>query len=144
MLLSLSFFVFQALRLVHSGVDTQALFPQVIKYVASTDVLTKKLACWFVQKHGENSELLLLGVNSLVKDCQDPSPMTRGLALRTLTSLPQRSLLDYMVQPTLRGLTDSSAYVRRVAVVACVKIHHMDCEFVNGPWYHRPTLFHDP
>ncbi|ELT93324.1 hypothetical protein CAPTEDRAFT_93945 [Capitella teleta] len=123
--------VFQIQTLTNSGTDTKALFPAVVKHLASTDLLTKKLTAWFVCQHGDQSDLILLAINSLVIDCKDPNPMVRGLALRSLSSLPQGNLIEYWLNPLLLSLQDSSAYVRRVAVVACSKLHQLDPSYVQ-------------
>ena len=111
--------------------DAKQLFPQVVKFLASNDIVVKKLATWFVSQHSNEKELVLLAINTLVKDCSDANPMTRGLALRTLTSLPDPSLLQYSIQPILDGLKDRSAYVRRNAITGCLKIHYISPETIN-------------
>lgn len=122
---------FQVQMMTNCGSDTQCLFPAVVKHLASSDLLTKKLACWFIAQHADQSDLILLAMNSLIKDCQDANPMTRGLALRTLSQLPQQNLTEYWAQPLMNGLKDVSAYVRRVAVNACAKIHALDPSFIQ-------------
>ena len=69
--------------------DAKQLFPQVVKFLASNDMVVKKLVTWFVNQHSNEKELVLLAINTLVKDCADANPMTRGLALRTLTFSPR-------------------------------------------------------
>jgi AP-4 complex subunit beta-1 len=124
-------FYFQVQTLSNAGINTKELFPAVVKHLASSDLLTKKLAAWFVCQHGDQPDLILLAINCLVKDCSDANPMVRGLALRSLSSLPQPSLVEYWVSPLLQGLQDSSAYVRRVAVGACSKINHLDPTYIQ-------------
>ena len=104
------------------GPGHRLLFPHVVKLLASSDLITKKLAAWYIAQTTQQEDLLLLAVNTLLKDCIDPNPMVRGLALRTLCGLPQTDLLQYAIQPVSDGLKDRSAYVRRVAVTGCIKI----------------------
>ena len=111
--------------------DAKQLFPQVVKFLASNDIVVKKLATWFVSQHSNEKDLVLLAINTLVKDCYDANPMTRGLALRTLTSLPDPSLLQYSIQPILDGFKDRSAYVRRNAITACLKVHHISPSVIS-------------
>ncbi len=55
---------------------------------ATTNLVQKKLVYLYLTMYAEsNSELVLLTVNTLHKDCQDSNPVIRGLALRALTSL---------------------------------------------------------
>ena len=120
------------LLLTSGGTDTHALFPHMVKLLASSDMLIKKHACWFVLQHKDEQELILLAINSLVKDCEDPNPMVRGLALRVLSSLPQPSLSDNIIPPVIRALKDISPYVRRVAATACSKIFCLNQEIAES------------
>lgn len=119
----------QVLSLTSQGANTEKLLPHVVKLLPSTDMMVKKLACWFVTQH-PNEQLTLLAVNTLLKDCEDPSPMIRGLALRTLSNIPLTSVSIYTVTQIDRAMKDSSAYVRRTAVMACIKIHQVSPELI--------------
>lgn len=93
--------------------------------MASNDLLVKKLACWFLSQHCNDETTVLLAINTLLKDCRDANPMVRGLALRTLTGLPHRQLLQYSLPAVIQGLQDNSAYVRRIAVAAVPALHKL-------------------
>lgn len=55
---------------------------------ATTDLVQKKLVYLYLGNYAEsNSEVALLTVNTLQKDCQDRNPVVRGLALRSMCSL---------------------------------------------------------
>lgn len=41
-------------------------------------------------------------------------------------------LVEYIVEPLLTGLGDKSSYVRRCAVMGCVKLYHLIPDFVEG------------
>lgn len=41
-------------------------------------------------------------------------------------------LVEYIVEPLVAGLGDNSSYVRRSAVMGCVKLYHLDPDFVEG------------
>lgn len=117
------FLYLQITVLSNSGTDTSEAFPAVAKLLASNDFIIKKLAYWFVSDNADNTDLILLIINTLLKDCEDPNPMMRGLALKTLTNLPVATVLDYCIQPITRSLGDKSAFVRRASVVATVRVH---------------------
>ncbi len=57
--------------------------------------------------------------------------MIRGLALRALTSLRLRSILEYVVAPLRGALNDSSGYVRQAAVMGVLKVHHLSPETIK-------------
>ena len=48
--------------------------------------------------------------------------MIRGLALRSLCNLRLESVLEYIEQPIKKSLSDISAYVRKTAVMAILKV----------------------
>ena len=51
-----------------------------------------------------NPELALLAINTLQKDCRDEDPMTRGLALRSFTSLRLPNTIEYLPGVIKAGL----------------------------------------
>lgn len=57
--------------------------------------------------------------------------MIRGLALRALTSLRLRSILEYVVAPLRGALNDSSGYVRQAAVMGVLKVFHLSPETIK-------------
>lgn len=57
--------------------------------------------------------------------------MIRGLALRSMTSLRLRSILEYVIQPLKSGLNDSSGYVRQAAVVGVLKVFHLSPDLIK-------------
>ena len=57
--------------------------------------------------------------------------MTRSVALKVLSQLTHNDLTEYSIQAVLRGLHDKSCHVRRVAVLACAKVHKLQPEFVK-------------
>ena len=71
-----------------------------------------------------NPDLSLLAINTLQKDCRDDDPMTRGLALRSFTSLRLPNIVEYLPGVIQAGLRDQSPYVRKTAVLSCLKMHN--------------------
>lgn len=114
------------------GIDMSKLFSEMIMAGATTELVQKKLVYLFLCNYAEsNSELSLLTVNTLVKDTQDRNPMIRGLALRSMCSLRVPDLLEYLREPLMAGLHDRSPYVRRTAVMGCLKVFYMAPEFLS-------------
>ena len=50
----------------------------------------------------------------------------------SLLSCRLPDLVEYIVEPLLAGLQDLSSYVRRSAVMGCVKLYHLIPDFVEG------------
>ncbi|XP_076467040.1 AP-4 complex subunit beta-1-like [Babylonia areolata] len=69
--------------------------------------------------------MVLLAINSLCQDADESNPLFRGLALKTLASLQQECITEHLERIIGAALSDKSAYVRRAAVFACVKLHQM-------------------
>lgn len=75
-------------RVMSQGVDVSGLFTEMVKACATVDIVQKKLVYVFLCSYATlNPELSLLVINTLRKDCQDPNPMVRSLALRNMTNL---------------------------------------------------------
>ena len=56
--------------------------------MASPNLVQKKLVYLYLSNYAQtNSEVALLTVNTMQKDCQDRNPVVRGLALRSMCSL---------------------------------------------------------
>lgn len=113
---------FQVLELHTQGADIRKILSEVAKSVTTNDVVVKKLSCIILQKYAVKiPDLSLLVINTFRKDCQDSNPAIRALAIRSLCSFPNAS--DVSEDAVNTGLQDDSAYVRRAAVIACMKLH---------------------
>lgn len=111
------------------GVDTSAVFTEMILSCVTKDLVQKKMVYLYLCAMSEaNHELAILVINTLQKDCKDESPLVRGLALRSLASLRLPQLADYLV-PTLKiCLTDTAPYVRKTAILATLKLFRVSPE----------------
>ncbi|XP_068589438.1 AP-4 complex subunit beta-1 isoform X2 [Cebidichthys violaceus] len=118
--------ILKVIRAMSQGVDVSGLFSEMVKACATVDIVQKKLVYVFLCSYATlNPELSLLVINTLRKDCQDPNPMVRSLALRNMTNLRLPSLVEYVEQPLTAGLRDRAACVRRVAVLGWAKLHNL-------------------
>jgi len=95
------------------------------------DLVQKKMVYLYLVNYAEsNSELAILAVNTLQKDCRDDDPMIRGLALRSLCSLNLLSMVEYLAPEIKKGLEDVNGYVRKTAAIGCVKLFHLSRQVV--------------
>ncbi|KAM4562386.1 AP-4 complex subunit beta-1 isoform 1-T2 [Odontesthes bonariensis] len=118
--------ILKVIRAMSQGVNVSGLFSEMVKACATVDVVQKKLVYVFLCSYATlNPDLSLLVINTLRKDCQDPNPMVRSLALRNMTNLRLPSLVEYVEQPLTAGLRDRAACVRRVAVLGWAKLHNL-------------------
>lgn len=115
------------------GIDVSALFRDMIMATNTKDLVQKKLVYQYLCHYAtSNQELSLLAVNTLLKDCRDSSPMVRGLALRSLCSLRLPSLIEYLLPQIQAGLLDTQAYVRKTAVMGCLKLFCISPKTIRG------------
>ncbi|KAF9186734.1 AP-4 complex subunit beta-1 [Haplosporangium sp. Z 11] len=118
-------------ELMGQGFDVSSLFPTMVSSASTRDITVKKAAYAFLSKYGHlNEELCFLSINTLHQDCADLDPIVRSLALRTLCSLGQKSVLRFMLQPLNKGLQDKNAHVRKTAAMACISLFELDSAFV--------------
>jgi len=118
--------MFQALSTSTGTNLTLQLLPSAAKLLASTDLVTKKLASWYVARHSSAySDISVLAVNTLVTDTHDPNPVVRSLAIRTLARIQLPELAEHSINAVNSGLKDSDAVVRRAAVLAGIQIFKM-------------------
>ncbi|XP_067863404.1 AP-4 complex subunit beta-1 isoform X1 [Heptranchias perlo] len=118
--------VLKVIRFMTQGLDVSALFMEMVKASATVDIVQKKLVYLYMCTYAAlKPNLALLAINTLRKDCTDPNPMVRGLALRSMCSLRMPGISEYIQQPILNGLRDKASYVRRAAVLGCAKMQNL-------------------
>mmetsp|Transcript_122521 Transcript_122521/g.357768 ORF Transcript_122521/g.357768 Transcript_122521/m.357768 type:complete len:838 (-) Transcript_122521:218-2731(-) len=108
------------------GIDVSPLFSEMVMASATSDLVQKKMVYLYLVNYAEsNSELAILAVNTLQKDCRDDDPMIRGLALRSLCSLNLLNMVEYLQPAVQRALEDINGYVRKTAVIGVLKVFHI-------------------
>jgi AP-4 complex subunit beta-1 len=81
----------------------------------------------------QNPSLAVMAINTFLKDCKHPSdPRIRGLALRNLCSLRFSGSFEYLMPAILEALKDHDAYVRKTAVMGCIKVHFLNPEALRS------------
>ncbi|XP_028849309.1 AP-4 complex subunit beta-1 isoform X2 [Denticeps clupeoides] len=119
-------YIFRVIRSMTQGLDVSALFMEMVKASATVDIVQKKLVYLYMCTYASlKPDLVLLAINTLRKDCADPNPMVRGLALRNMCNLRMPGITEYIQQPIMTGLRDKAPYVRRVAVLGCAKMQRL-------------------
>ena len=113
------------------GIDMSPLFSEMIMATATKDLVQKKMAYLYLSNYAElQSDLALLVINTLLKDASDEDTMVRGLALRCICSLHVNNILEYIVDPVMKGLKDQSPYVRKTAVLCTLRLRDLSPEVV--------------
>jgi len=71
-------------------------------------------------------DLCILAVNTFVQDAEDPNPLIRALAIRTMGCIRVDKMVDYMEEPLRKTLRDESPYVRKTAAICVAKLFDLN------------------
>jgi AP-1 complex subunit beta-1 len=117
------------------AIDVSGLFPDVLKNMQTDDLEQKKLVYLYLMNYAKTQpELVILAVNTFVKDTDDPNPLVRALAIRTMGCLRAEKIIDYLCDPLQKCLRDENPYVRKTAALCVAKLYDLKPELVieNG------------
>ncbi|KAF9129810.1 beta-adaptin [Mortierella sp. 14UC] len=111
------------------GKDVSSLFPQVVKNMQTEDVEMKKLVYLYLMNYAKsNPDLVILAVNTFVKDTDHVNPLIRALAIRTMGCIRVDKILDHICEPLRKCLQDDNPYVRKTAAIGVAKLWDLDQE----------------
>ncbi|KAJ2851254.1 beta-adaptin [Coemansia brasiliensis] len=111
------------------GKDVSGLFTDVLKNMHTDDLEIKKLIYLYLINYAKTQpDLVILAINTFVKDAEDSNPLIRALAIRTMGCLHVQEVLDYLSDPLRKCLRDSSPYVRKTAVMCVAKVYDLNRE----------------
>ncbi|CAE6505158.1 unnamed protein product [Rhizoctonia solani] len=99
------------------------------------DLEQKKLVYLYLMNYAKSQpELVILAVNTFVKDSNDPNPLVRALAIRTMGCLRAEKIIDYLSDPLHKALKDQDPYVRKTAALCVAKLYELKPELAidNG------------
>lgn len=109
------------------GKDVSQLFPDVLKNIATGDLDQKKLVYLYLMNYAKSHpDLCILAVNTFVQDSEDPNPLIRALAIRTMGCVRVDKMVDYMAEPLRKTLSDESPYTRKTAAIAVAKLFDLN------------------
>ncbi|KAG0055661.1 beta-adaptin [Gryganskiella cystojenkinii] len=111
------------------GKDVSSLFPQVVKNMQTEDLEMKKLVYLYLMNYAKsNPDLVILAVNTFVRDTDHLNPLIRALAIRTMGCIRVDKILDHVCEPLKKCLQDDNPYVRKTAALAVAKLWDLDQE----------------
>jgi len=114
------------------GKDVSMLFTDVLNCVQTGNIELKKLVYLYLINYAKSQpELTLLAVNTFVKDANDPNPLIRALAVRTMGCIRVDRITEYLCEPLGRALRDEDPYVRKTAAVCVAKLYDIAPELVQ-------------
>lgn len=65
------------------------------------------------------------------QDCEDPNPLIRALAVRTMGCIRVDKITEYLCEPLRKCLKDEDPYVRKTAAVCVAKLHDINAQLVE-------------
>lgn len=114
------------------GKDVSMLFPHVVNCMQTEDLELKKLVYLYLINYAKTQpDLAIMAVNTFVKDSQDPNPLIRALAVRTMGCIRVDKITEYLCDPLQRCLKDDDPYVRKTAAVCVAKLFDINPELVE-------------
>lgn len=66
-----------------------------------------------------------------LQDCEDPNPLIRALAVRTMGCIRVDKITEYLCEPLRKCLKDEDPYVRKTAAVCVAKLHDINAQLVE-------------
>lgn len=114
------------------GKDVSALFPDVVNCMQTDNLELKKLVYLYLMNYAKNQpDMAIMAVNTFVRDCEDPNPLIRALAVRTMGCIRVDKITEYLCQPLRKCLRDEDPYVRKTAAVCVAKLHDINGTLVE-------------
>ncbi|KAJ8611669.1 hypothetical protein CTAYLR_007894 [Chrysophaeum taylorii] len=113
------------------GKDVSALFTDVVNCIQTENIELKKLVYLYLINYAKTQpDTALLAVNTFVKDANDPNPLVRALAIRTMGCIRVERITEYLCEPLARCLKDDDPYVRKTAAMCVAKLYDISAELV--------------
>mmetsp|Transcript_16780 Transcript_16780/g.42133 ORF Transcript_16780/g.42133 Transcript_16780/m.42133 type:complete len:803 (-) Transcript_16780:1313-3721(-) len=114
------------------GKDVSMLFPDVVNCMQTPNIELKKLVYLYLINYAKSQpDLAIMAVNTFVMDSQDPNPLLRSLAIRTMGCIRVEKITEYMCEPLRRCMKDEDPYVRKTAAICVAKLYDLSPELVE-------------
>uniref|UniRef100_A0A2K6A8X1 AP complex subunit beta n=1 Tax=Mandrillus leucophaeus TaxID=9568 RepID=A0A2K6A8X1_MANLE len=104
----------------------------VVNCMQTDNLELKKLVYLYLMNYAKSQpDMAIMAVNSFVKDCEDPNPLIRALAVRTMGCIRVDKITEYLCEPLRKCLKDEDPYVRKTAAVCVAKLHDINAQMVE-------------
>ncbi|RSH79260.1 uncharacterized protein EHS24_001300 [Apiotrichum porosum] len=109
------------------GNDMSPLFPDMVQCMQIQVLEIKKMVYLYLVNYGRSRpEDVAHALGGFLSDCADRNPLIRGLAIRTMSSIPLPNVIQSLVDPLRHALEDQDPYVRKTAAIAVAKLYASD------------------
>lgn len=106
------------------GIDVSTLFAEMVKASSIDDVVSKKMIYHYLTANSkDNQQMVIMTINTFLRDCKSHNGKVRGLALRSLCTLKFDGVAQYTQGAISEGLDDIDPYVKKTAIIGCIKMY---------------------
>uniref|UniRef100_A0A8C9BP13 AP complex subunit beta n=1 Tax=Phocoena sinus TaxID=42100 RepID=A0A8C9BP13_PHOSS len=114
------------------GKDVSCLFPDVVNCMQTDNLELKKLVYLYLMNYAKSQpDMAIVDVSSFVKDCEDPNPLIRALAVRTMGCIQVDKITEDLCESLRKCIKDEDPYVRKTATVCVAKLHDISAQMVE-------------
>lgn len=114
------------------GKDVSALFTEVLNCIQTNNLELKKLVYLYIMNYAKTQpDRAILAVNTFQNDANDPNPLIRALAIRTMGCIRVEKIVEYVCEPLRRALNDQDPYVLKTAAICVAKLYDVNPEMVE-------------
>ncbi|OXA41239.1 AP-1 complex subunit beta-1 [Folsomia candida] len=107
-------------------------FPDVVNCMQRDNLELKKLVYLYLMNYAKSQpDMAIMAVNTFVKDCEDPNPLIRALAVRTMGCIRVDKITEYLCEPLRKCLKDEDPNVRKTAAVCVAKLYEINAQLVE-------------
>uniref|UniRef100_A0A2K6BHQ1 Beta-adaptin appendage C-terminal subdomain domain-containing protein n=1 Tax=Macaca nemestrina TaxID=9545 RepID=A0A2K6BHQ1_MACNE len=97
------------------GKDASSVFPDIMNCMQTGNLELKKLVYLYLMNY----------------DCEDPNPLIRALAVKTMGCIRVDKITEYLCEPLLKWLEDEDSYVRKTAAVCVAMKNNIDVFYLS-------------
>ncbi|ORX45119.1 putative beta-adaptin [Hesseltinella vesiculosa] len=106
------------------GNDMSPLFPDILNVMNVSILEIKKMVYLYLINYARSKpDMAMMAITMFIKDVEDPNPLIRALAIRTMGYIQVEKIVDCLIEPLRRCLKDRDPYVRKTAAICVVKLY---------------------
>ncbi|KAF9142680.1 AP-2 complex subunit beta [Mortierella sp. GBA39] len=115
------------------GNDMSSLHPDVIACMSIPVLEVKKMVYLFLINYAKaKPEMAYEAIQTFRRDVEDPNPLIRALAIRTMGYIHVDKVTSCLIQPLRHCMRDQDPYVRKTAAVCVAKLFMQDRHLVEN------------
>ncbi|CAM0140163.1 AP-1 complex subunit beta-1 [Umbelopsis sp. WA50703] len=115
------------------GNDMSPLFPDIINVMNVPILEIKKMVYLYLINYARSKpDMAMMAITMFIKDVEDPNPLIRALAIRTMGYIQVEKIIDCLIDPLSHCLRDQDPYVRKTAAICVAKLYMYDRGLVES------------